>query len=176
MTACGPPPAARVEHSVEKVQQERDPDKLLARGKAFARMGDLTRAEQYLTAALDEGADSQEVLPLLLRICVEAGRYRDAVAHAQAELRLRPHNPPLRFLLASLHHAIGNASAAREQFERVLAKRPNHAEAHYALAVIARDEEGDLMRADRHFREYLRLRPNGPHAEDARNSLLRSVP
>ena len=176
LAACGPPPAARVEQNVEKIEQERKPDKLVARGKAFARMGDLTRAEQYLTAALEEGANPNEVLPLLIRICVKSGRYRGAIEHAQNELKLRPHNVPLRFLLGSLHHAVGNVPAAREQLEQVLANDPEHAQAHFALAVIARDDEGDLLRADRHFREYLRLRPDGPHAEEARNSLLRSVP
>lgn len=174
--ACGPPPAARVEQNVETVQKERKPDKLVARGMAFARMGDLTRAEQYLTAALEEGADPNEVLPVLMRICVKSGRYRVAIEHAQNELKARPHNVPLRFLLGSLYQAVGNTAAAREQLEQVVATEPEHADAHYALAVIARDAEGDLVRADRHFREYLRLRPDGPHAEEARNSLLRSVP
>jgi len=176
LSACGPPPAPRVEQDVEKVDKEREPNKLVARGKAFAQMGDLTRAEQYLTAALEEGADPNEVLPVLMRICLKSGRYRVAIEHANTELKLRPHNEALRFLLGSLYYAVGNAPAAREEFERVLATKPDHAEAHFALATIARDDEGDLLRADLHFREYLRLRPDGPHAEEARSSLLKSVP
>jgi hypothetical protein len=46
--------------------------------------------------------------------------------------------------------------------------------AHYALAVLSRDEN-DPVGADKHFREYLRLAPNGPHAEEAQASLLESV-
>jgi len=30
--------------------------------------------------------------------------------------------------------------------------------------------------ADPHFREYLRISPRGPHAEEAQASLLKSVP
>lgn len=176
-SACGPPPRAEQAHQQSaKVHKEREPHKLVARGKAFAQRGDLTRAEQYLTAALEEGAEPNEVLPLLLHICVKSGRYRVAIEHARQELQLRPYNVPLRFLLGSLHHAVGNAPAAREHLQRVIAQQPDHAEAHYALGLIARDDEGDLVGADRHFREYLRLRPDGPHAEQARNSLLRSVP
>lgn len=175
-SACGPPPPSRMERDVEKVETEREPNKLVDRGKAFAQMGDLTRAEQYLTSALEEGADPDEVLPLLMRICLKSGRYRVAIEHATTELKLRPHNEALRFLLGSLYYAIGNVPAAREELERVLATKPDHAEAHFALATIARDDEGDLLRADLHFREYLRLRPDGPHAEEARNSLLKSVP
>lgn len=173
---CGPPPTAKIDRDVEKVEQEREPQKLVARGKAFARVGDLTRAEQYLASALDQGADPDEVLPLLIRVCIESGRFRVAIQHASHQLKSQPDNVPLRFLLGSLYSAVGDASVAREHFERVVGTDPAHADAHFALAVIARDHEGDLMRADRHFREYLRLRPDGPYADEARASLLESVP
>ena len=54
--------------------------------------------------------------------------------------------------------------------------RPDDAKAHYALAILARDSENDVVGADRHFREYLRIEPNGAHAEEARASLLRRMP
>lgn len=176
LVGCGPPPAARIDSNVEKVEKEREPHKLVARGKAFARIGDLTRAEQYLASALDQGADPDEVLPVLIRVCIESGRFRVAILHASNHLKSQPDNVPLRFLLGSLYSAVGDASAAREHLERVVGTDPAHADAHFALAVIARDHEGDLMRADRHFREYLRLRPDGPYADEARASLLESVP
>ncbi|PKN45437.1 MAG: hypothetical protein CVU63_08870 [Deltaproteobacteria bacterium HGW-Deltaproteobacteria-20] len=174
--ACGPPPATPVKHNIEKVKQEREPDKLVARGKAFAQMGDLTRAEQYFASAMEQGADPDEVMPLLLRICIESGRFRVGIDHARNHLKVRPDNVALRFLLGSMLQAVGEIPAAREQLERVVSTEPEHADAHYSLAVIARDHEGDLMRADRHFREYLRLRPDGPYADEARSSLLESVP
>ncbi|HQF24805.1 MAG TPA: tetratricopeptide repeat protein [Polyangiaceae bacterium] len=165
-----------VERNLEKVKQEREPDKLVARGKAFAQMGDLTRAEQYFVSALEQGADADEVLPLLLRTCIESGRFRVAIDHARHGLKTHPNNSALRFLLGSLLQAVGEYREAIEQFERVVASNPEHADAHYALATIARDYLGDLMRADIHFREYLRLNPKGPYADEARNSLLQSVP
>ncbi len=173
---CGPPPEPRVEQDIQKIERERQPDKLVQRGKAFAQRGDLTRAEQYLSAALDEGADPDQVVPLLMRVCVKAGRLRVAIDRAQSQLKRKPNNVPLRFLVGSLFVAIGDAPSARQHFERVLAIEPTHAQAHYSLAIIARDTEGDLMRADHHFREYLRLAPDGPHSEEARASLLESVP
>jgi hypothetical protein len=50
------------------------------------------------------------------------------------------------------------------------------AEAHYLLGVVSRDADNDVVAADRHFREYLRLEPNGSHVEEAKSSLLRRVP
>jgi len=56
---------------------EQTADKLLERGKLFARVGDYTRASQYLTAALDAGAKPDEVLPTLMRVFV--GQRRSAL-------------------------------------------------------------------------------------------------
>jgi hypothetical protein len=53
---------------------------------------------------------------------------------------------------------------------------PSNSNAHYALAVLLRDESADLSTADEHFREYLRLSPAGAHADEARGSLLQRVP
>jgi tetratricopeptide (TPR) repeat protein len=174
--ACSRQPVARVEADVRKAEQERTPDKLVDRGKAFARIGDLTRAEQYLSAALDEGADPRVVLPLLMRVCVESGRLRVAIRHADDFLKRHPDDTRLRYLLGTLYAAVGEPANARRQFEQVLERDPDNADAHYALAMLARDVDGDYARADHHFREYLRLNPSGPHAQEARGSLLKSVP
>jgi hypothetical protein len=53
---------------------------------------------------------------------------------------------------------------------------PRHADAHYALAVLLRDELGNHSQADAHFRAYLELRPEGEHAEEASESLLEAMP
>jgi len=50
------------------------------------------------------------------------------------------------------------------------------AQAHYLLALVSRDMDNDVLEADRHFREYLRLEPSGPHADEAKASLLSRVP
>lgn len=175
-TACMKTPGSKVEADVKKVQSEREPDKLVERGKGFARLGDLTRAEQYLSAALEAGAEPKTVLPMLLRVCVEGGRLRVAIKHASDYLANHPGDVKLRYLLGTLHKAVGEPEEARKQFDRVLEEDPSNAEAHYALAVIDRDTNNDLVRADYHFREYLRLRPAGPHAQEAQGSLLKGVP
>lgn len=165
----------RVKNNVETMQREQTADKLLARGKAFASVGDLTRAEQYLAAALDAGGDPRKVLPPLISVCVDGKRYRVAIDYAEPHLKAHPQETKLRFLVGTLYLAVGDATAARARFDEVVATDPADGEAHYALGVVLRDSEKDYVGADKHFREYLRLEPKGSHADDARASLLRSV-
>lgn len=173
---CASTGSSKLQTDMETVEREHAADKLAARGKAFAKLGDYTRAEQYLTAAIREGGDEQAILPLLLRVCVESGRYRVAIDHARAAVRRNPADDRLRYLLATLLSATGNASEAQKELQTVLRRRPDHADAHYALAVLLRDQMASAAAADYHFRQYLKLNPQGPHANEARGSLLKSVP
>lgn len=174
--ACARTPGAELERRVEIAERESEPARLLARARAFAQIGDYTRAEQYIDAARLSGADADQMLPLLLEVCIKDKRYRSAVQHTQDYLRKRPRAYRVRFMLATLHVGLAEADAARREFERVLREEPNHAAAHYMLALVLRDDLGHLGEADRHFREYLRLEPRGTHAEDAESALLRRVP
>ncbi len=78
-------------------------------------------------------------------------------------------------MVASFYSTIGDVAAARAELERVVKDRPDHAAAQFALGVLLRDEQGDLVQADLHFREYLRLDPQGAHVDEARGSLLKLV-
>jgi tetratricopeptide (TPR) repeat protein len=173
---CATTRADKVRDAERTVRREQTPDKLVERGKLFAHVGDYTRASQYFSEALDAGANPDEVLPLLMRVYVVSGRYRLAIQVGEQQLQKNPEAHALRFLVGTLYAAIGKPDEAREHLERVVEKHPTHAEAHYALAVVLRDGENDLVGADRHFREYLKLKPQGPHADEARDSLLKDVP
>lgn len=158
------------------MQEERTPDKLVERGKAFAAVGDLTRAEQYLSAALDEGADPRQVLPVLLRVCIAAQRYRVAIVYARDYANRWPADVRLRFVLATLEAAVGDDDQAVADLSFVVAQAPGDADAQFALAMLLQQQGRDLESADAHFRAYLRLAPDGPHAGRARASLLKVVP
>lgn len=177
VAACGPStPAEKAQADMATFKREATTDKLLDRGKAFAALGDTTRAEEYLAAALDQGADPREALPLLLQVCVQTGRYRSAIQHGENHLRKHPDDVRTRFVVGTLYVAIGEVKDAKGNLETVVSARPNDAKAHYALAILARDSENDVVGADRHFREYLRIEPTGAHAEEARASLLKRMP
>lgn len=161
---------------VERVREQAKPERLVALGRAFAENQDYARAEQYFSAAISSGADATKVMPDLLRACIADGRFRVAIQHAENYLRAHPGDARTRFLLGTLYAGVGEGDRAARELDRVLATRPDDAEAHFALASVLRENEGDPVRADRHFREYLRLKPDGEHAEEARASLLKSVP
>jgi tetratricopeptide (TPR) repeat protein len=155
---------------------ESSADSLIGQARSFARVGDYLRAEQYLNAALAQGAEEERVFPLLLRACIDDQRYREAVQHVEDHLRRHPARQGVRFLLATLLLSIGRPEQARKELESVVAADPAQADAHYTLALVLRDVAGDFGAADAHFREYLRLRPQGSHADAARGALLSSLP
>lgn len=158
------------------MKSEETQEKLIDRGKAFASIGDTTRAEQYFAAALGQEKNEAAILPLLLAVCVSDGRYRVAIEYAEQYLRRHPNDVRVRFVLGTMYEAVGESEAARSNLETVVGAEPEDAEAQYALAVLLRDGDHDPVAADPHFREYLRLSPRGAHAEAAQASLMKSVP
>jgi tetratricopeptide (TPR) repeat protein len=175
LPACATTKETRLQKDARIVDQENDPKRLLARGKAFHAIGDYTRAEQYYAAALNQGAAEKEVLPLLLRVCIQSTRYQVAIDYALPVLQRHPDDWRLRLIVASLYTAVGQPGRARDHYERVVKQEPNEPSARYGLAVLLRDEFHDRAAADKHFREYLRVAPEGPHAEEAKGSLLKDV-
>ncbi|HEY5960354.1 MAG TPA: tetratricopeptide repeat protein, partial [Polyangiaceae bacterium] len=156
--------------------RERAAAPLMEKAEEYAAVGDHMRAEQYFSAALSRGAGEQRVLPLLVRECIADERYRSATQYLEEYLRRHPTQHNARFLLASLHLSLGQAEVAKRELMIVLRALPQHADAHYALATLLRDHSANYAGADAHFREYLALRPDGSHAEEARGSLLVTVP
>jgi tetratricopeptide (TPR) repeat protein len=173
---CGASRVSPASSSKRAIGAEQTGPKLVERGKLFARVGDLTRAAQYLRAATARGADERDVLPLLMEVYVRSGRYRLAIEHGERRLAAHPDDLRLRFLVGALHAAVEDYPRAAYHLQRLLSRAPAHAAAHYALAVLLRDHQDDAVGADCHFRRYLQLQPAGPHAAAARASLLSEVP
>jgi tetratricopeptide (TPR) repeat protein len=165
-TAGGKSAIAPVDRRSQTMEQ------LVERGRAFAMIGDLTRGEQYLSAALQRGADPPDILPLLVHVCVEAGRYRVAAEYLRMYGAEEPESANAQLLYGSLEAAVGDREVARREYETLLRSHPDDSTGHYALAVLFRDAMGDPSSSDAHFREYLRLSPHGEHAAEARASLL----
>jgi tetratricopeptide (TPR) repeat protein len=175
LLACGASQGDRMKAEIQEAQAQQTTEKLVRRGREFAAAGDTTRAEQYFAAAIGHGGDERSILPMLLIVCIQDGRFRVAIEYASSYLKRHPGDTKVHLLLGTLYSAIGDAQPAHRELQRVLDERPSDVDAHYALAVLSRDNENDPVSADKHFREYLRLAPNGPHAEEAQASLLQSV-
>jgi tetratricopeptide (TPR) repeat protein len=171
---CAQAPSSAAERAAV-MRQGQTRDELVARGSAFASIGDLTRAEQYLSASLRQGAEVRAVLPLLVHVCIQAGRYRVAADYLRAYGGEDADNVELHMLSGLLEAAVGDRDVARSEYETVLRADPEDAGAHWALAVLLRDTS-DAPEANVHFREYLRLAPSGQHAAEARASIGGEAP
>jgi Flp pilus assembly protein TadD len=167
---------AKTKSDLEAVRRESSSDHLRESGELSARMGDMTRAEQYYVAAIKAGGNEKELTDKLLVVCSADGRYPAASEYAENYLRNHPTDTDIRYAAAVIQAAVGDAGRARSELERVLDERPNLAEAHYALATVLREAGDAPLAADFHYREYLRLSPRGTYAEAARSLLMKTVP
>lgn len=166
---------ARAKRDWDLVQRESTPERLTARGEAFATWGDVTRAEQYFVAALRAGGNAKRLTERLIAVTVTDNRYPAALEYAEEYLAKHPADTRIRYAAATLHLLMGDRDGARAALGLVIRAWPHDPEAHFALAQLERDR-GDALAADQQFRAYLRMKPGGPHAEAARAALLQVVP
>jgi tetratricopeptide (TPR) repeat protein len=146
---------------------------LMEQGKRLAAEGDYVRAEQYLAGALETGGDVDVVLPVLLKVCFASERFEAALAYAE---RFEPNardSVELQLVLAALQMAVGQVDNARRTLELVL-KLHDDARAHYLLGELFYNTLEDYGAADKHYRRYLALQPQGPHASNVRRLLLKA--
>ena len=69
--------------------------------------------------------------------------------------------------------AQGDFERAVNLYEAALDDSPRGAEVHYKLALLYDDKLNDPVNALHHFKRYLALSPNGPHAKDVKESIKR---
>src|SRR5437867_12521425 len=69
--------------------------------------------------------------------------------------------------------AQGDFERAVNLYEAALDDSPRGAEVHYKLALLYDDKLNDPVSALHHFKRYLALSANGPHAKDVKDSIKR---
>ena len=71
--------------------------------------------------------------------------------------------------------AQGDFARAVDLYEAALqdSESSRNAEVHYKLALLYDDKLNDPVSALHHFKRYLEVSPNGPHAKDVKNSIQR---
>jgi tetratricopeptide (TPR) repeat protein len=152
------------------VQAAPDPNaaahELFDQGNQLAATGDSVRAEQYLAAALREGYPGEEVLPPLLRVCLAGSRLRAALNYATPYLKKHPDAVWLRYLVATVYLGLGQPLHARENLLAIEGQAPYAARVQYLLGETEWEGFGDATAAAGHFREYLRVDPEGAYARE----------
>jgi tetratricopeptide (TPR) repeat protein len=141
-------------------------EQLHAQGEAMARAGDLLRAEEYLSAALQRGYAPDRVLPLLLKVCLASSRLSAALTYARPYLQQHPEDYHLRYLVAAVQLGMARHEEAARELQRVLSQHPDFAPAHYLMGVVLRDYAHDPVRATQHFRQHQSLDPDGLHSAE----------
>ncbi|MDH5491710.1 MAG: tetratricopeptide repeat protein [Myxococcales bacterium] len=141
----------------------------------MAGRGDMVRAEQYLSAAMERGYPEDRVVPQLIRVCVASSRISAALSYAEPYLAAHPTQWRLRYLVATLHLGLRRIPEAVADLEAVIGQRPEDPTAHYTLGIILRDHIGDGHGAREHFSRYLELAPEGAHAEEARSAAIAPI-
>jgi tetratricopeptide (TPR) repeat protein len=149
---------------------------LVASGEGFEDARDYRSAEEAYSAALEAGADVDSTLPKLVRVSVACKDFLPALHHAKAALARRPRDPNLKFTVGALYAVMGARELAREHLESAAAVRALDGDLQYSVAAIFRDDLGNRGLARRYFEAYLKVQPHGPHASEARASLLASNP
>jgi len=130
-------------------QGETPGTELVSRGREAAGRGDAVRAEQYLSLAIEEGAERRSVLPELLRACLKSSHLRAALNYAEPYLLEHPEDDALRYLVATIHLGLGQVPPARRELGLLLQRNENSPDAHYLLGVI--DAALDIEAARQHF-------------------------
>jgi tetratricopeptide (TPR) repeat protein len=141
-------------------------EQLFQQGEAMARSGDLLRAEEYLSAALQRGYAPELVLPLLLKVCLASSRLSAALTYAGPYLQQHPDDYHLRYLVAAVQLGMARHEEAARELRRVLSQHPDFAPAHYLMGVVLRDYAHDPVRATQHFRQHQALDPDGLHSAE----------
>lgn len=122
---------------------------LVVQGRRAASRGDAVRAEQYLAMALEQGADSRQVMPVLLRACVKSSHLRAALNHADPYLLDHPDDDSLRYLVATIHLGLGQVTSARRELGLLLQRNAQNSDAHYLFGIL--DTATDSESARGHF-------------------------
>jgi tetratricopeptide (TPR) repeat protein len=139
---------------------------LFERGRELMEEGDSVRAEQYLAAALREGYDWEQALPPLMRVCLTGSRLRAGLNYATPYLKAHPDAVWLRYLVATVYLGLGQPIKAREHLLAIEGRDPYQARTQYLLGQTEWDGLGNEAAAASHYREYLRIEPNGPNARE----------
>lgn len=170
LSACGGSSTALQAESALASTPETEADALMRAGMAALERGDSVRAEQYLALALRKGKDPEQVVPILIQVCLTSSRLRAALDHAEPFLLEHPEQNALRYLVATIHLSLGQREEARLELQQILHRDPRFADALYLMGILHSSDEPATARD--YFREYLSVDPKGRHASEVRSRLV----
>ncbi|MGQ9525081.1 MAG: tetratricopeptide repeat protein [Armatimonadota bacterium] len=94
-----------------------------------------------------------------------------AAAAYEKALKLRPNNPDVMTDLGTVYRDMGRFDDAIRMYRKAASIDPKHANSWYNQGVVLLHDKNDIKGAIAAWEEYLRVAPNGQHADDVRSSL-----
>ena len=129
-------------------------------GLAHLKLGHLDDAADCFLLAAHFRPDYPEALFHQALVAQRRGEHRDAVAHLERVVALRPADAEAYNALGASWLELGDAERAITQFEKAVAARPDFAPAHNNLGYLLLRERGDNERGTAHIETALRLAPH----------------
>ena len=172
---------------------ESDSSVRLTLGQAYSELGMADGALRHLTKAVELNPDSAVAHTAFGRQLCRLGRGEEARAAFQRALTLNAESAGAHTGLALVHlvdRDLGKAMVCLERglasrpaglqtsiadLKRLLERRDDLPEAHYALASLY-EQQRDGLSAQEHYRQYVEAVSAGPHADAARQRLARLSP
>jgi len=88
----------------------------------------------------------------------------------QNAVRLKPGMIEAHYMLAAVYREAERNELARDHLVKLLAADPHYADAHFLIGLVYRDLQ-EPARTQKHFEQYLRVSPQGQHADGIRRWL-----
>jgi tetratricopeptide (TPR) repeat protein len=148
------------------------PEEMIQAAGQLEEEGDLQGAAEMYRAALVAGGPRAEVCFLLAELLYQMHEPAAARERYYMAIELDEDYVEARANLGCVLAELGERELAASAFQGALALYPDYADAHYHLARTL-DELGRADEALGHWREFLRLSPASPWADEARERLAR---
>ena len=132
-----------------------------------------------VTVMSTAAASQQQLLQQSLQLAITAHKSHDlpeAKKNYLAVLAINPSLPAIHNNLAAVQLAQGDKEGASSSWQKAVELKPDYAEAHYNLAVLLSEQQGEdtLPRAEHHCGQALELRPDYVQAHHLMGNILAS--
>jgi tetratricopeptide (TPR) repeat protein len=131
---------------------------------------DLTYDDAGVRAAIQHASDYQALVHIGNEQ-FDAKHPRLAIAAYEKALKIHPFDPDVQTDLGVMYRATHRPSDAIKAFRNAASLDPKHAQSRYNLGVVLAFDANDMKGAIAAWKDYLRVAPPGPQAEDVKRQV-----